>query len=138
MRKSQVFHTVIRQTICAETSTVFRVTDGFLQVIKSYTPATPPLVEDSASDNDATPETDLKLAAVYLVEPLRASSAVLKFSGTLGQRTRSGDKRTATILALSHFVVDNTACKYMFADIQGVSLFTLLTCHIIDIAVGIR
>jgi hypothetical protein len=42
----------------------------------------PPLVEDSASDNDATPETDLKLGAVYLVEPLCASSAVLKFSGT--------------------------------------------------------
>jgi hypothetical protein len=103
--------------------TAFRVTDGFL--IKLYIPTMPLFMADDISDNDAPASTTLKLASVYLVEPLRASSAVLKFSGTLGQRARSADKRTATILAFGHFVVDNTACKYMFADIQGRSFSQL-------------
>ncbi|KZP10252.1 kinase-like protein, partial [Athelia psychrophila] len=55
---------------------------------------------------------------IYLVEPRRVSTAVLKFSGTLGVRNGI-DKRTATISAFSHFVVGSTACNYMFADIQG-------------------
>ncbi|KAH7929146.1 hypothetical protein BV22DRAFT_1081458 [Leucogyrophana mollusca] len=46
------------------------------------------------------------------------SSAVLKFSGTIGMRNHI-DKRSATIMAFSHFVLENTACEYMFADIQG-------------------
>lgn len=74
------------------------------------------LLEDISGVSNGAPE--MKLAGVYLVEPLRASSAVLKFSGTLGQRLRS-DKRTGTILAFSHFVFDVTACQYMFCDLQG-------------------
>ena len=58
------------------------------------------------------------LASVYLVEPRRASSAVLKFLGTLSAQNRQ-DKRSATVMAFSHFVIEDTACQYMFADIQG-------------------
>ena len=63
-----------------------------------------------------------KLLSVYLVEPRRASSAVLKFSGTLGMNNRV-DKRSATIMAFSHFVLEDSACQYMFADIQGMLHF---------------
>ena len=77
----------------------------------------------SDSEDDA-------LASVYLMEPLRAPSAVLKFSGTLGQCTRS-DKRTATILAFGQFVMDNTACKYMSADIQGAHCPHQYTCDVL-------
>jgi hypothetical protein len=52
------------------------------------------------------------------VEPRRISSAVLKYSGTLGIGNGE-DKLSATITAFSHFVVENSACQYMFADIQG-------------------
>jgi hypothetical protein len=66
------------------------------------------------------------LVSVYLVEPRRASSAVLKFSGTLGMPHRS-DRRSATIMAFSHFVLENAACRYMFADIQGKYVFECLS-----------
>jgi hypothetical protein len=61
---------------------------------------------------------------VYLVEPRRASSAVLKFSGTLATHNHL-DKWSATIMAFSHFIIEDTACLYMFADIQGESLINL-------------
>lgn len=99
---------------------VFQVSDAF--IIKTFMFDTTPsdsensLLEDISGVSNGAPE--MKLAGVYLVEPLRASSAVLKFSGTLGQRLRS-DKRTGTILAFSHFVFDVTACQYMFCDLQG-------------------
>ena len=66
------------------------------------------------------------LASVYLVEPRRASSAVLKFSGTLGAQNHQ-DKRSATVMAFSHFVIEDTACQYMFADIQGMP--NHIYCH---------
>ena len=66
------------------------------------------------------------LTSIYLVEPRRASSAVLKFSGTLGMVHRS-DRRSATIMAFSHFVLEDAACRYMFADIQGKSVFECLS-----------
>ena len=62
--------------------------------------------------------------SIYLVEPRRVSSAVLKFSGTLGIRNRT-DKRSATIMAFSHFVLESSACEYMFADLQGMHWFIL-------------
>ncbi|KAG2088736.1 uncharacterized protein F5147DRAFT_532075, partial [Suillus discolor] len=46
------------------------------------------------------------------------SSAVLKFSGTLGICNHT-DKRSATIMAFSHFWLESSACEYMFADLQG-------------------
>lgn len=68
------------------------------------------------------------MKSVYLVEPRRASSAVLKFSGTLGMHNRP-DRRSATIMAFSHFVLENSACKYMFADIQGKCAVYLNICR---------
>jgi hypothetical protein len=69
-------------------------------------------------DEDEADSDTRELTSVYLVEPRHASSAVLKFSGTLGAQNRQ-DKRTATVTAFSHFAVEDTACQYMFADIQG-------------------
>ncbi|KDQ50924.1 hypothetical protein JAAARDRAFT_91717, partial [Jaapia argillacea MUCL 33604] len=42
-----------------------------------------------------------------------------KYTGTLGQIHHRTDQLAATILAFAHFVLENTACHYMFADIQG-------------------
>jgi len=64
--------------------------------------------------------------SVYLVEPRWASSAILKFSGTLGMSHHS-DRWSATITAFSHFVLENSACGYMFADIQCMSVFKCLS-----------
>jgi len=97
----------------AET-TFFQVSNGFL--IKIYRDDAGPQneAEDGVAENIIPP----LLLSVYLVEPRRASSAVLKFSGTLGMHNRF-DRRSASVMAFSHFVVESSACKYMFADIQG-------------------
>jgi hypothetical protein len=71
------------------------------------------------------------LVAVYLVEPSWASSAVLKFSGTLGM-PHCSDRQSVTIMAFSHLVLENTACRYMFTDIQGKSMFTCLSVAYIN------
>ena len=55
---------------------------------------------------------------MYLVEPMRLSTTVFKFSGTLGS-SHGRDQRTATVTAFTHFVMEDTACQYLFADIQG-------------------
>jgi hypothetical protein len=109
----------------------FQVSDGFL--IKTYDtavtipsrgPGPVPLPTDEfaviplVSDEDTELSVTRQLTSVYLVEPRRVSSAVLKFSGTLGMRNGQ-DKRSATIMAFSHFVLEDSACRYMFADIQG-------------------
>ena len=65
------------------------------------------------------------LASVYLVESCHASSAVLKFSGTLSAQNCQ-DKQSATVMAFSHFVLEDTTCQYMFADIQGTHYETYL------------
>jgi alpha-kinase family protein len=97
---------------------VFQVSDGFL--IKTYdVPNANASVDLSFGEEGSDTEAQTRdLTSVYLVEPRRASSAVLKFSGTLGAQNRQ-DKRSATVMAFSHFVVEDTACQYMFADIQG-------------------
>jgi hypothetical protein len=106
----------------------FQVSDGFL--IKSYNTRDAnaiPFGEDGpAGDSEDTQAPSRDLTSVYLVEPRRASSAVLKFSGTLGAPNRQ-DKRSATVAAFSHFVVEDTACQYMFADIQGSHFFYFMS-----------
>jgi len=42
------------------------------------------------------------------------------------------EKRSATIMAFSHFVVENSACHYMFADIQGESEHWPFLCRLVD------
>lgn len=98
-------------TTCQE----FRVTDAFL--IKSYGNSSPP-PNEANEEHDAEEETVRRLQSVYLVEPRRTSTAVIKFSGTLGVNN-SNNKKTASIMAFAHFVLEATACQYMFADIQG-------------------
>ncbi|KAL0947869.1 hypothetical protein HGRIS_010504 [Hohenbuehelia grisea] len=90
----------------------FRISDGFL--IKVYAPSDP----EDHSEHLGEPAFAAVLKAAYLVEPRRASTAVFKFSGTLGVSNRI-DKKSATIMAFSHFVLQETACQYMFSDIQG-------------------
>ncbi|KAL0953004.1 hypothetical protein HGRIS_007209 [Hohenbuehelia grisea] len=90
----------------------FRISDGFL--IKVYAPSDP----EDHSEHFGEPAFAAVLKAAYLVEPRRASTAVFKFSGTLGVSNRI-DKKSATIMAFSHFVLQETACQYMFSDIQG-------------------
>lgn len=79
-------------------------------------------------DNEKEPTTDFK--QVFLVEPRRLSSAVLKYSGTLGVTNRS-EKRSATMTAFSHWVIESTACQYMFADIQGMLNFNGLRLYVL-------
>ena len=101
----------------------FQVSSGFL--IKAY--ANDPSLElEEQPEDPADVVGSSTLVSVYLVEPRRASSAVLKFSGALGVPHRS-DRRSATIMAFSHFVLEVTACAYMFADIQGKSTFNCLS-----------
>jgi hypothetical protein len=68
--------------------------------------------EDEAED-EAEDSSD-----VYLVEPLRSSSVVKKFTGTFGA-SHDTDKLTYTILAFNHFIMQDTACLLAFADLQG-------------------
>ena len=106
---------------------MFHVSDGFL--IKTYHVRNangPGSADTSSFGEDGSDNHTRVLTSVYLVEPRRASSAVLKFSGTLGAQNRQ-DKRSATIMAFSHFVVEDTACQYMFADIQGSHLFYFMS-----------
>ncbi|KAF4568636.1 hypothetical protein EYR36_010649 [Pleurotus pulmonarius] len=82
-----------------------RVSDGFL--IKVF--------ETKPNDTEvARPN----VQAVYLVEPRRASTVAFKFTGTMSISSKR-DKRTQTVLAFIHYVLQITACKYMFADMQG-------------------
>jgi hypothetical protein len=72
------------------------------------------------------PDSDALMAATndsdaYLVEPFRTSSVVTKFTGTLGSSAAT-DKLSSTVLAFSHFVLEQTACLMAFADLQGVFL----------------
>ena len=103
----------------------FQISGGFL--IKVYT--NEPCLEPEEQPADLADFVGVStLVSVYLVEPRRASSAVLKFSGALGLPYRS-DPRSATIMAFSHFVLEAAACKYMFADIQGKSTINCVTPH---------
>ena len=61
-----------------------------------------------------------ELAEIYLVEPMRLTSTVIKYSGTLGSTTRT-DLRSLTMAAFAHYAAQETACQYVFADIQGTS-----------------
>ncbi|KAF7970555.1 hypothetical protein HWV62_23733 [Athelia sp. TMB] len=98
----------------------FQVSDAF--IMKAYDPVLErpvekdPIPPGMGSEDEEDPITSFK--QVFLVEPRRLSSAVIKFSGTLGVTNRN-EKRSATMTAFSHWVIENTACEYMFADIQG-------------------
>lgn len=61
------------------------------------------------------------LNAAYLVEPLRSTTTVQKFSGTFGSSAHT-DKTTATMSAFAHFILADTACSLAFTDLQGVHL----------------
>ena len=64
------------------------------------------------------------LSTAYLVEPLRATTTVTKFSGTLGASQKT-DKLSCTIQAFVHFIATRTGCKLVFADVQGMLFFFL-------------
>ncbi|KAJ7174850.1 kinase-like domain-containing protein [Mycena filopes] len=74
--------------------------------------------------------------AAYLVEPLR-SSVVQKYTGTFGASTAK-DKLTSTILAFSHFVMEDTACLLAVADLQGHSFHFLSSCYVLILLPGSR
>ena len=93
---------------------VFQISSGFL--IKTYVNV-PSCVSEEQPDDAADSVGSSALVSIYLVEPWRASSAILKFSGTLGM-PHCSDRQSATIMAFSHFILENTACKYIFANIQ--------------------
>ena len=106
--------------------TEFDVSDGFL--IKIYKPISASAAEQPAADEnelvgerlspEIADESLEEVAQVYIVEPMRLTSTVVKFSGTLGSTTRS-DLRSLTMAAFAHYVAQQTACQYVFADIQG-------------------
>ncbi len=88
------------------------VSDAFL--LKTY--STSLLGAENGGERDTTALDSV--TSVYLVEPYRRNSSVIKYSGTLGV-AHASDQRTTTMGAFAHFVVENTACQYSFADIQG-------------------
>ena len=96
------------------------VSDAFL--IKLYKPTSVPLDENATDVDDnedhARADPTEEVTGVYLVEPMRLTTTVVKFSGTLGSTTRS-DLRSLTVIAFAHYVAQLTACRYVFADIQG-------------------
>ncbi|PIL33491.1 hypothetical protein GSI_04114 [Ganoderma sinense ZZ0214-1] len=99
----------------------FDVSDAFL--IKSYKPSTstvPPVehIDGDHEEDRAHAESIKEVSAVYLVEPLRLTTTVVKFSGTFGSTTRT-ELRSLTVSAYAHYVAEQTACRYIFADIQG-------------------
>lgn len=63
--------------------------------------------------------TDDETEAVYLVEPFRTTS-VIKYSGTTTVGT-GVDQKSVTAAAFAHFVLHDSACQYLFVDIQGTS-----------------
>ncbi|KAJ7098702.1 kinase-like domain-containing protein, partial [Mycena belliarum] len=60
-----------------------------------------------------------KVNTTYLVEPLRSSTAVEKFSGTIGGSDNSTNKISSTMAALTHYILQSTACRLAFTDLQG-------------------
>ena len=104
----------------------FDVSDAFL--IKIYKPGSAPapasatdeseLVHERPS-NESPDKSPDEVTEVYIVEPMRLTPTVVKFSGTLGSTTRT-DLRSATMAAFAHYVAQATACQCIFADIQGV------------------
>ncbi|KAG0692692.1 kinase-like domain-containing protein [Suillus ampliporus] len=120
LKRLSYFETKFTQRVIQEgvDTAAFQVSDGF--IIKTYCDAGQvvdveaelqrPISEDIIPTHEPT--------SIYLVEPRRVSSAILKFSGTLGVHNRT-DKWSATIMAFSHFVLESSACEYMFADLQG-------------------
>ncbi|KAJ7147568.1 hypothetical protein C8R43DRAFT_1129800 [Mycena crocata] len=69
------------------------------------------ITESSAAEDDES-------AVTYLVEPLRSTSVVRKFSGTLGA-TQDTDKLALTMLAFSHFIMEFRVCAMSMVDLQG-------------------
>jgi hypothetical protein len=93
----------------------FAVSDAFMILVQRPTAASAVSEVEDASEVES-----------YLVEPLRATSVVNKFTGTFGA-SQDTDKLTFTILAFHHFIMHETACLLAFADIQGE--FFLLCVH---------
>ncbi|KAJ7739190.1 kinase-like domain-containing protein, partial [Mycena metata] len=84
----------------------FKVSDGFM-ILEALPSPADDMIEDDEDDG----------GFAYLVEPLRTST-VTKFTGTFGASTAT-DKLTSTVLAFSHYVMQDTACFLAFADLQG-------------------
>ena len=99
-------------------SAEFDVSEGFLiKIYKATTPQSEGIGEQLEGERQGS-DVPLEVADVYLVEPRRLTSTVLKFSGTLGASTRT-DLKSLTMAAFAHFIAEQTACQYIFADIQG-------------------
>ena len=103
------------------------MSEAFL--IKSYKlslPVVPPTEPAEGDVDQGSANVDIfeEVSSVYLVEPLRLTTSVVKFSGTLGSTSHT-DMRSLTMSAFAHYVAEKTACLYVFADIQGVE-FTFL------------
>ncbi|KAJ7652043.1 hypothetical protein DFH06DRAFT_913433, partial [Mycena polygramma] len=64
----------------------------------------------------------------YLVEPLRSSTVVEKFSGTIGGSEEATNKLTGTMCAFTHYVLEKTACRLAFTDLQGWCRFADIRC----------
>jgi hypothetical protein len=99
----------------------FQISNGFLMTTYNAS-----LFESKPEDQPNNPAdfvSSSTLESIYLVKPKQASLAVLKFSGTL-EMHNCPDRQSATIMAFSHFVLENSASKYMFIDIQGKFILT--------------
>ncbi|KAJ6589675.1 hypothetical protein B0H19DRAFT_1058662 [Mycena capillaripes] len=73
------------------------------------------MTKDTATSEDTAEDDTEDNGDAYLVEPLHATSVVNKFTGTFGA-SHDTDKLTSTILALNHFVIEDTACLLAFAQ----------------------
>ena len=112
----------------------FDVSDGFLMKIYKPAPTSSLAPAPTSSESESTGENSSEenqdeppeeVDEVYLVEPMRLTSSVIKFSGTLGSTTRT-DLRSSTMAAFAHYVAQETASQFIFADIQGPYSYLIL------------
>ncbi|KAG9026071.1 hypothetical protein FS837_004744, partial [Tulasnella sp. UAMH 9824] len=73
--------------------------------------------EDEGSDLEVSQE---ELSEVFLVEPRHSTTQVEKYRGTMDNQNWS-DHLGATMNAFAHFVVMDSACEYMSADLQDLT-----------------
>ncbi|KAG8986355.1 hypothetical protein FRB90_004071 [Tulasnella sp. 427] len=97
----------------------FRFTEAFLiTVVKSADPSTTNSSVLAALYASSDAEEEEEFEAVYLVEPRRSSSRIEKYTGTMVNQEWH-DLKSATINAFAHFVIMDSACEYLLADLQA-------------------
>lgn len=93
----------------------FQVSDGF--IIKTYCSNVNQVNAELQAPICKEVSATCELTSIYLVEPHRVSSTVLKFSGIIGICNHT-DKHSVTIMAFSHFVLESSVRILIHTSLQ--------------------